>query len=355
MVKEKSILMTGGAGFIGSNAAAAFAAKGWQVIVFDNFSRPGAEINAQWLASQGNPKIVKGDIRDRTEVWDLLQSLKPSCVLHLAGQVAVTTSTAQPLEDFEINLLGGINLLEGLRRFCPDASFINAATNKVYGGLESIATERLGERYAFTDKPQGIDEAHPLDFHSPYGCSKGAIDQYTIDYARLYGLRTYSLRQSCIYGPRQFGIEDQGWVAWFMIATILGRPITIFGDGWQARDLLWVDDLVAFYLKLAEGAQVAPGAYNLGGGSANVLSLRELIAWLEKRLDRKLDPAYAKSRPGDQRLYVSDIGKAAAAGWTPLVGVEEGLQRLLSWVTANRQMIEGQLSGRGQGAPLLAR
>jgi CDP-paratose 2-epimerase len=243
-----SLLINGGADFIGATAAHRFAKRGWDVTVLDNLSRVGADFNLNWLHQEcPNIKFQRCDVRDRAGVELVFQRQRFSGVLHLAAQVAVTTSVAAPFEDFEINACGTFYVLDAVRRHCPEAIFIFASTNKVYGQLESYAVEQRSGRYQYRDRGDGVDESTALDFHSPYGCSKGAADQYAIDFARIYGLRSSSFRQSCIYGERQFGIEDQGWVAWFAIAAILGRPLTIFGNGQQVRDLLHVDDLVTAY------------------------------------------------------------------------------------------------------------
>ena len=243
------VLIFGGAGFIGTNAARRFQDQGHDVALFDNLSRRGAHANLEWLRCQGSVEFIQGDVRDFGQVCAALHSSpKPAVVLHLAAQVAVTASVSEPRIDFEINALGSFNVLEGLRAACPEALLLFASTNKVYGGMEQIAIEagpgttadEIEGRYVYRDLPEGISEAEGLDFHSPYGCSKGAADQYVRDYARIYGLRTVVFRQSCIYGPRQFGIEDQGWVAWFVILSAFGLAVRIYGDGKQVRDLLHV-------------------------------------------------------------------------------------------------------------------
>jgi CDP-paratose 2-epimerase len=260
-------------------------------------------------------------------------------VLHLAAQVAVTTSVLEPRHDFEVNALGTFNLLESVRRLAPDAVLLYASTNKVYGGLESEGVEEHGRRYRFR-RVAGIPETQPLDFHSPYGCSKGAADQYVRDYARIYQLRTVCFRQSCIYGYRQFGVEDQGWVAWFTIAAVTGQPVTIYGDGKQVRDLLFVDDLVdAYDAAVARAEAVRGGVFNLGGGPEHTLSLLELVDMLEHLTGRPLHPRFADWRPGDQPVFVADISRARSAlGWQPQVDVRTGLQRLYSWVEENRTL-----------------
>jgi CDP-paratose 2-epimerase len=261
-------------------------------------------------------------------------------VVHLAAQVAVTTSVVEPRNDFEINALGTFNVLEAVRASCREAAFLYASTNKVYGSLPHAKVDEVGGRYQLVDRPQGVSEEEPLDFHSPYGCSKGAADQYVLDYARIYGLRTVSLRQSCIYGRRQFGIEDQGWVAWFTIAALLGRPISIYGDGKQVRDVLFVDDLAELYdLCIQNIDKVSGRAFNVGGGPNNQLSLLEFLKGLEARLGRPINPAFADVRPGDQPVFVADIQKVRRElGWTPKTSAEQGVSVLFDWVASNRDL-----------------
>ncbi|MES2201161.1 MAG: SDR family NAD(P)-dependent oxidoreductase, partial [candidate division FCPU426 bacterium] len=249
-------LVSGGAGFIGCNMSKRLLQEGWQVTVFDNLSRPGTANNLRWLKNFGRVRFVKGDVRDRARVRAAYKAAQsPDAVFHFAGQVAVTTSVTDPREDFEVNALGTFNMLEGLRHGLSAASkkktkpaFFYSSTNKVYGGMEDIRVVEKGGRYQYRDLPKGIPESRLLDFHSPYGCSKGAADQYVHDYGRIYNFPTVVFRQSCIYGYRQFGVEDQGWVAWFTIAAALGKPLTIYGDGKQVRDVLFIEDLCDAYL-----------------------------------------------------------------------------------------------------------
>lgn len=334
-------VITGGAGFIGSNAAARFLSQGHDVTLFDNMSRSGAEANLAWLGAHYGDRVrlVRGDVRDVAALQSTFAGA--DAVLHLAGQVAVTTSVADPRTDFEINALGTFNVLEAVRTQCPQAAFLNASTNKVYGGLDDVLVVEQPTRYTYVDQPDGIDEAQRLDFHSPYGCSKGAGDQYTIDYARIYGLRTVTIRQSCIYGPRQFGVEDQGWVAHFIIAAVGGRPLTIFGNGKQVRDLLHVDDLIDLYsTAVARIDDVSGQALNIGGGPDNTLSIwAEFGPLLAEIHGRPIPVSYADWRPGDQPVYISDIGRAATMlGWQPRIGVRDGIRRLYDWVRENRDL-----------------
>jgi len=263
-------------------------------------------------------------------------------VAHLAAQVAVTHSVADPREDFEINALGGFNLLEAVRGCGADPIVIYASTNKVYGELGGVQWREREQRYEYQELEYGIAENVPIDLHSPYGCSKGALDLYMLDYARIYGLKTVVFRQSCIYGPRQFGVEDQGWVAHFVISALLGRPITIYGDGKQVRDVLHVRDLITAFEAAIEHIDVSRGqAYNLGGGPHNTLSLLELIDRLQAKADRPIELEFDEWRPGDQKVYVSDIRKAKGdLGWAPQIGVGVGLSDLRQWVAANRELFE---------------
>lgn len=337
------ILITGGAGFIGSNAAARYIKRGDEVTVLDNLSRPGTENNLQWLNSLGKFNFIKTDIRDADSLADVFSREKNfDVVLHLAAQVAVTTSVSAPRDDFEINALGTFNLLEAIRISGQDPVFIFSSTNKVYGNLEDIDLVETEKSYSFQRDLSGVTEDQLLDFHSPYGCSKGAADQYVRDYNRIYGLRTVVLRQSCIYGPRQFGIEDQGWVAWFIIAVLLEKSITIYGNGKQVRDILFVEDLVDCYDQVVQNITQACGRiYNIGGGISNALSLLEFIEILEGMTRRKISPAYGPVRPGDQPIYISDISRAEhELNWLPGTNYRDGIQKLYEWVMANRDMIE---------------
>lgn len=336
----KKILITGGAGFIGINSAKYFADQGWDVTVLDNLSRRGTESNLQWLKEQMPVNFEKVDIRDQGPLEQVVQKIRPDVLLHLAAQVAVTTSVANPREDFEINALGTFNVLESVRQHCPEAFVMYASTNKVYGKMEDIAVIERNGRYEYKDQPGGVAEDQQLDFHSPYGCSKGVADQYMIDYSRIYGLQTATFRQSCIYGTRQFGIEDQGWVAWFTIAAILGKQLTIYGDGKQIRDVLNVQDLARCYeAAIANKDKVSGQAFNIGGGPLNTMSLLELHAYLEKGLDKKIPLQWDEWRPGDQPVFVCNIEKAKRLmDWQPKVSVEEGVRELITWVNDNRQL-----------------
>ncbi|HOV88082.1 MAG TPA: GDP-mannose 4,6-dehydratase [Syntrophobacteraceae bacterium] len=353
---KRKMLITGGAGFIGFHSTRFFSRNGWQVAVVDNLSRKGSPYNLECLRSRATFTHYPTDVRDYPGMKEVFRKEGPfDAVLHLAAQVAVTTSVVNPRHDFEVNALGTLNLLECVREHSPSGLFLYASTNKVYGKLEDLPLVGTDSRYCFEDT-EGVDENRSLDFHSPYGCSKGCADQYVRDYARIYGLHTVNFRQSCIYGDQQLGVEDQGWVAWFIIAGTLGLPVTVYGDGKQLRDLLWIDDLVRLYaLACDNGRRLRGGIYNIGGGYANTLSLRELLAFLDRR-GVSLQYGHGDWRPGDQRVFVSDNRKAERElGWKPVVGVEEGLDRLIEWVRENRPMLRGMLAAKMPGGSGAAR
>ena len=331
------ILITGGCGFIGCNAAQRFLQLGHSVALLDDLSRPGSETNLEWLREQGTFDFFRTDVCDAQSMADVVREGRFDVAIHLAAQVAVTTAVVEPRRDFEINALGTFNLLEAVRRHSTESIVLNASTNKVYGKLPDFNQEEQPLRYALPDLPQGVSEVQPLDFHSPYGCSKGAADQYTIDYARIYGLRTVNFRQSCIYGYRQFGVEDQGWVAWFTIAHLLGRPVTIYGTGKQVRDVLFIDDLIDCYLAAIDRIEsVAGKSFNIGGGPGNTLSLLELLELLREYSGRAVQHSFDQWRPGDQPVYVSDIRRAEQEiSWRPQVPVHQGVEQLHRWVSAN--------------------
>jgi CDP-paratose 2-epimerase len=334
------VLITGGCGFIGCNTAARFIEIGHQVTLFDNLSRVGADSNLDWLRHQRQVEFIHGDVRSLGMLCDLLQARHFDVVIHLAAQVAVTTSITDPEHDFEVNARGTFNVLEAVRRHRPEAVVLNASTNKVYGKLGSLKPREGTLRYDLPHLPDGVNEAQPLDFHSPYGCSKGAADQYVNDYARVFGLRTVNLRQSCIYGYRQFGIEDQGWVAWFLIAHCVGRDVTIYGDGKQVRDILFIDDLVDAYLAAIDKIEDVRGSsFNIGGGPGNAVSLLELLGMIREFSGRPLNHTFSEWRAGDQAVYISDIRLAQQKlGWSPRVSAREGVHRLYDWITANRDL-----------------
>ena len=335
------IIIAGGAGFIGCNSADHFLKQGHDVVVFDNLSRVGTPANLTWLQTNHPEKLtfIEGDIRNYDQLVQAIEGA--DVVLHLAGQVAVTTSVVNPREDFEINALGTFNVLEAVRNHAPEAALLYASTNKVYGGMEAVGVVERNGRYTYADYPFGISETYPLDFHSPYGCSKGTGDQYVIDYARIYGLRTLVFRQSCIYGERQFGVEDQGWVAHFVIATQFNRSISIYGDGKQVRDLLNVKDLIrAYQAGLARIDALKGTAINLGGGPNNTLSIwTEFGPLLASLSGHDVPVTHHAWRPGDQRVFIADIRKAKELlDWEPAISPQAGITDLYRWVESNKEL-----------------
>jgi CDP-paratose 2-epimerase len=335
-------LITGGAGFIGSNYADHLLERGEEVILFDNLSRKGSKKNLEWLEKTFGKKsfhFVNKDIRNSHAVEEVVRSA--DVVIHLAAQVAVTNSVTDPREDFEINALGTFNVLEAARKSGHQPIIIFASTNKVYGGMEDLIINEELTRYQLAEFPNGIDEMRNLNFHSPYGCSKGCGDQYVRDYARIYQIPSVVFRQSCIYGKRQFGVEDQGWVAWFVIAAFLGKTISIYGDGKQVRDLLFVDDLLnAYDLAVKKIKQTAGQVFNIGGGIGNSISIwREFQPILENIQQKKISWKKFDWRPGDQKIYVSDTGKfETATDWKASVSVLAGIQELVQWVLENPEL-----------------
>ncbi len=344
----KKILITGGAGFIGSNAAARALRDKNKVIIFDNLSRKGAEDNLKWLKGFGNFEFVKGSVTDFKAIQKTVAKHKDiKGLFHLAGQVAVTTSITDPRSDFEANLLGTFNVLESVRNQGIKPLVLYSSTNKVYGGMENVVVVKDAKRYRYRDLPNGVPETMQLDFHSPYGCSKGAGDQYIRDYARVYDIPTVVFRQSCIYGPRQFGIEDQGWVAWFIIATLLGKLTSIYGDGKQVRDVLYIDDLInAYMLALQNPAKVAGKVFNVGGGPKNSISIwQEFGPMLEKLVGKKIPVTKKPWRQGDQPIYISDIRHIKKElGWEPKINPEKGIKLLFDWIDANKLLISKLLA-----------
>lgn len=337
-----NIFITGGAGFIGVHTANYYLSKGDKVTIFDNFSRKGTKENTAWLKKKYGSKnltVIRGDIRD----FNILKQSIPGhdVIIHLAGQVAVTTSVVNPRQDFEINALGTFNVLEAIQLHASNSILLFASTNKVYGGMEKIKIIKDNNRYKYQDLPNGIPETQNLDFHSPYGCSKGAADQYVRDYHRIYGLKTVVFRQSCIYGTHQFGIEDQGWVSWFTIAAVLGKPITVYGDGMQVRDVLFVEDLVNAYDLAISRIKLAAGQiYNVGGGPKFTLSLLELLNLLEKKLGKKIPFTFSDWRPGDQPVYISNIAKIKKGlNWQPQIDVQAGTSKMIDWIVKEKNLI----------------
>jgi CDP-paratose 2-epimerase len=332
-------LITGGAGFIGTNLADRIASDGGRVIVLDSLARPGVEANLRWLTRR-HPEAIDveiADLRDEREVGRAVAA--SDRVFHLAAQVAVTTSLDAPLDDATVNLYGTIDLLEAIRARPTPPMLLFTSTNKVYGSLDDVALDERGTRYEPADTTllgRGIDEQRPLRFSTPYGCSKGGADQYVLDYAHSYGLAASVFRMSCIYGPHQCGNEDQGWVAHFLVSALEGRPITIFGDGKQVRDVLYVEDLVEALLRATAGIERIGGrAFNIGGGAGNCLSLLELLDLIGELQGRPPVVEFGPWRRGDQRYYVSDTSAfTAATGWRPRVAPEEGVRRLNAWLAA---------------------
>ena len=332
--KRDYILVTGGAGFVGSNLADTLLRDGERVIVADNFSRDGVRANAAWLKRRHGERvrIETVDVRDGARISSLVRESKQ--VFHLAAQVAVTTSLVDPTTDLETNVLGTFNVLEAARTMLNPPAVLFTSTNKVYGGMEEVPVVLDGERYVYGDGRRGIGEDARLDFHSPYGCSKGAADQYVHDYARIYGLPTVVFRMSCIYGTRQFGTEDQGWVAHFGRAMLRGEPLTIYGDGCQVRDILWIDDLVrAMRLATEKIDTVAGEVFNIGGGHRNAVSVRGVIDGLREITGTGGAATFADWRPGDQKIYVSDTSKAERVlGWRAETSWRQGLEKLAGWL-----------------------
>ena len=335
-------LITGGAGFIGCNYAARCLARGEKIRIFDNLSRAGAKRNLEWLEAtfgKGSFDLVIGDVRNADEIQKAAK--EADRILHLAAQVAVTTSVTDPRNDFDINALGTFNTLEAARLSGNNPGFVFASTNKVYGGMENVKVVEKETRYDYADLPEGASEEQILDFHSPYGCSKGCGDQYVRDYFRIYYLPTVVLRQSCIYGLRQFGVEDQGWVAWFMIAAVTGRPISIYGDGKQVRDILFVDDLLDAYDAAYERLpQVGGQVFNIGGGRSNTISVWvEFKPMLEKLLGHEIITMRSDWGTGDQPVFSSKIRKARKYfNWSAKPNAEEGIAHLFKWVKENKDL-----------------
>lgn len=342
-------LVTGGSGFVGANLVDRLAGLGRHVIVLDNLSRPGVEENLAWLRERHGERVeaIVGDIRDVDVLGRAVA--RAGRIFHFAAQVAVTTSISDPADDFSTNLVGTFNLLEAVRRQPVPPSLLFASTNKVYGKLGELGLEEGSTCYQPTDaefRRYGVSELQPLDFQSPYGCSKGGADQYVVDYARTYGLPALVFRMSCLYGPRQFGTEDQGWVAHFLISALSGRPITIFGNGKQVRDLLFIEDVVDAFLSAQDHAhELAGNAFNIGGGPDNAASLLDVLAGIERVTGIKPDVSFDDWRLGDQAYYVSDTRKfQAMTGWRPKTDVARGLELLARWLEPRAQASRPQVA-----------
>jgi CDP-paratose 2-epimerase len=333
-------LITGGCGFLGSNIASEILKRGDELIVFDSLYRYGSYQNLEWLKTQGEFIFIHGDIRNTNDVENTIKTYKPDVIYHLAGQVAMTTSIADPRMDFEVNAGGSFNLLNAVRLYNPESIVIYSSTNKVYGDLGQFTYEETETRYKCIEKPNGFDESTPLDFHSPYGCSKGAADQYMLDFARIYGIKTVVFRHSSMYGGRQFATFDQGWVGWFIQKAgeikqgKLKEPFTISGNGKQVRDLLYASDCVDLYLKASRKIDNIKGqAFNIGGGIENSSSLLELFSFLEQELDIKMTYTKLPPRESDQKVFVADISKAKRLiEWEPKVSKEDGIRKMIEWI-----------------------
>ena len=337
------VLITGGAGFIGANLAERCLKRDDEVLILDNLSRKGAAKNLDWLRSVGQFDWINADVRDRPVISTVMKEHNDvDIVYHLAAQVAVTTSIIDPVTDFEVNAAGTLNLLSATVEAKADPIFIFSSTNKVYGDLSSIPVAENDLRYRWADDRRGVDETQTLDFHSPYGCSKGAADQYVIDFSRVYGLKGVVIRQSCVYGERQFGVEDQGWVAWFGIASMLGLPMTLYGSGKQVRDLLYVGDLLDAYDACTLHIEECRGkAFNAGGGLASSMSLLELMRFLSTYHGREIHTERQAPRQGDQAIFISDNSRLErTTGWSPRMPLEDGIRRLLSWLEGERIVLE---------------
>lgn len=336
-------LITGGCGFLGANLASEVLKKGDELFVFDNLSRSGSSQNLEWLKTLGKFTFFHGDIRINNDVERVVQEIKPDVVFHLAGQVAMTTSLQNPRRDFEVNVVGSHNLLESIRKYAPEAIVIYSSTNKVYGDLESYEYIETATRYEVSGLEHGFDETVGLDFRSPYGCSKGAADQYMLDYARNFGIKAIVFRHSSIFGGRQFSTYDQGWVGWFVGQALLAqagrleKPFTISGDGKQVRDVLFASDLINCYFSAADAVENCAGkAFNIGGGMSNSLSLLELFAILEHELNVKLTYQQLPWRSNDQKVFVADIRRATREfNWQPQVDKKTGIQKMIQWVKEN--------------------
>ncbi len=338
------LLITGGCGFLGSNLASDALKRGDELMVFDNLYRSGSRENLAWLQAQGKITFEHGDIRNQNDITRIVQSFEPDVIFHLAGQVAMTTSISNPRMDFEVNVMGTHNLLEAVRQYVPTATIVYSSTNKVYGDLEQYTYSETDTRYQCNEHPSGFDEQTRLDFHSPYGCSKGAADQYMLDYARIFGIKTVVFRHSSMYGGRQFATYEQGWVGWFCqkaVETSKGmfkEPFTISGTGKQVRDVLHAEDMKRLYMAAVSNIDKAKGqAFNIGGGIENSLSLLELFSLLEKLTKVKLSYTKLPVRESDQRVFVADIAKAKQLlSWQPLVSAQEGVARMVEWVSQSQ-------------------
>ena len=333
-------LITGGCGFLGSNIASEILNQGDELIIFDSLYRFGSYQNLEWLKTQGTFEFIHGDIRNTNDVERTIKTHKPDVIYHLAGQVAMTTSIADPRMDFEVNVGGSFNLLNAARLYSPESTIIYSSTNKVYGDLEQFTYKETDTRYSCVEKPNGFDESVNLDFHSPYGTSKGSADQYMLDFARIYGLKTVVFRHSSMFGGRQFATYDQGWIGWFTQQAIdikngsQKEPFTISGNGKQVRDIAHAEDIVSLYLKASTKIDDIKGqAFNVGGGMDNSSSLLELFNFLENELHVRMKYIQLPVRESDQRVFVSDLTKVKELiDWEPKVSKEEGIRKMIEWI-----------------------
>lgn len=340
-MSKKRFLITGGCGFLGSNIASELISQGHDVTVFDNLYRFGASENLTWLKTKGDFSFLHRDIRNRSDVESVINTLKPDVIFHLAGQVAMTTSVERPQFDFDINVVGSFNLLEAVRKYAPDAVVIYSSTNKVYGDMEQYEYVEQETRYVCKELPNGFSEEVTLNFSSPYGCSKGAADQYMLDYNKMFGLNTVVFRHSSIFGGRQFSTFDQGWVGWFVQQAILQAKnsehpeFTVSGNGKQVRDLLFVDDAIQCYLSAYEHIEKTNGkAFNIGGGVDNSLSILELFNYLEEKYQLKLRYRHIEKRASDQKVFIADTSKISThTNWSPAISREEGLDKMCDWIS----------------------
>lgn len=334
-------LITGGCGFLGSNLASEVLSRGEELFIVDNLYRHGSYENLKWLMNQGDFTYIHSDIRNANDVETVIKSTKPDVIFHLAGQVAMSTSLENPRMDFEVNAMGSLNVLESVRKYSPDSIIIYSSTNKVYGDLEWVRYEETNTRYITPDFPNGFPENIALDFHSPYGCSKGTADQYMLDFYRMFGIKTVVFRHSSMYGGRQFATYDQGWIGWFCqkaLETKLGtltEPFTISGTGKQVRDVIYVDDMILLYFQAVEKIDSAKGqAFNIGGGIENSLSLLELFSILEEEFDIQMKYTNLPPRESDQRVFVANNTKAKEIiGWEPRVYKDIGIRKMIKWVS----------------------
>lgn len=332
-------MITGGCGFLGSNIASQVLQQKDKLLIYDNLSRVGGEENLNWLKTFGEFEFIKANTNDFETLSNIIKKYQPDVIYHLAGQVAMTTSIANPRLDFETNVLGSFNVLESVRQFSPNTTVVYSSTNKVYGDFEYLHYEETASRYICNEFPNGFDENVHLDFHSPYGCSKGSADQYMLDWARIFGLKTVVFRHSSMYGARQFGTYDQGWISWFCQKAVETKydkesSFTISGNGKQVRDVLHAEDMIKLYLSVPKHIDKAKGqVFNIGGGMSNSLSLLELFTFLEKELNVKLNYKQLPPRESDQKIFVADITKASTIfNWKPTVSKEEGIRKMLEWV-----------------------